>query len=300
MELPQQVTIVEVGPRDGLQNEPFFMETGLKINLINRLIKSGFKRIEATSFVSPEWVPQLRDAEAVIRGIDKGPDVRIGALVPNCRGYERARSCGVDEINIVLSASESHNLKNVNHTIKESLGGIRLITTAARRDGIPVRGSVATAFGCPYEGKVQPRRVFEIARALWHMGCYEIVLADTVGAANPAQVYEIFTGLGKELPGMKMAAHFHDTKGMGLANVLAALQAGITVFDSSIGGMGGCPYAPGAPGNVASENLVYMLSEMNIATGIDAGIILDCVNMLSGIAGTEVPGRVRAVWNKKV
>lgn len=290
MKFPQKVSIVEVGPRDGLQNEPFFMSTDMKINLINCLIMSGIKRIEATSFVHPRWIPQLKDAEEVIKGVNTGPDIRISALIPNLRGYERARDCGVKEINLVISASQSHNLKNVNRTIAESLKDLSRITEAALRDEIRVRGSVAVSFGCPYEGKVQPDRVFDIAGELKRMGCFEIVLADTVGAANPAQVYRLFSGTGEKVPGVGLAAHFHDTRGLGLANVLAAMQAGVTVFDSSIGGMGGCPYAPGAPGNIATEKLVLMLSEMEIETGIDTCKMTACLDMLLSIDGMGKTG----------
>lgn len=285
MIFPLKVSIVEVGPRDGLQNESFFMPTAMKINLVNRLILSGVKRIEATSFVHPRWIPQLKDAEEVIKGVDQGPDTRISALIPNLKGYERARDCGVKEINLVLSASQSHNLKNVNRTIEESLKELGRITEAAQRDGIMVRGSVAVSFGCPYEGKVQPDRVFAIAGELKKMGCFEIVLADTVGVANPAQVYRVFSGTGEKVTGVGLAAHFHDTRGLGLANVLAAMQAGVTVFDSSIGGMGGCPYAPGAPSNIATEKLVVKLAEMEIETGIDTCKLAACLDTLRSIDG---------------
>ncbi|HBV95481.1 MAG: hydroxymethylglutaryl-CoA lyase [Peptococcaceae bacterium BICA1-7] len=290
MKLPRKVSIVEVGPRDGLQNEPIFMSTDLKIDLVNCLIRSGLKRIEATSFVHPRWIPQLKDAEEVIKGVGTGLHTRISALIPNLRGYERARECGVREINLVISASQSHNMKNVNRTIEESLKYFGSIAEAAQRDGVMVRGSVAVSFGCPYEGKVPPDRVYHIASELKNMGCFEIVLADTVGVANPAQVYRLFGEAGRKVSGVGLAAHFHDTRGLGLANVLAAMQAGVTVFDSSIGGMGGCPYAPGAPGNIATEKLVMMLSEMKIETGIDTCKMTACLDMLRSIVGTGKTG----------
>lgn len=280
MILPERVTIVEVGPRDGLQNESFFLETGLKVELINCLAEAGIKRIEATSFVSPEWIPQLRDAEEVLRGVGRPPGVRLSALVPNFKGYQRARSCGVKEVNIVLSASEAHNRKNVNRSTGESLRDFARIAGAAHADGIMVRGSVATSFGCPYQGKVEPGKVVEIASALREMGCYEVVLADTTGCANPLQVYSVMSSALDKIPGIQLAAHFHDTRGMGLVNVLAALQAGVTVFDSSIGGLGGCPYAPGAPGNISTEGLAGMLAEMKVETGIDLPGVKKCAARL--------------------
>ncbi|MHB8158796.1 MAG: hydroxymethylglutaryl-CoA lyase [Desulfocucumaceae bacterium] len=290
MKLPCEVLIVEVGPRDGLQNEPFFLETDLKVHLINDLTRAGFKRIEATSFVNPLWIPQLRDAEEVIKRTITAPGTRLSALVPNYKGYERARDCGIKELNIVLSATEAHNLKNVNRSVGESLQEFGKIARAASLEGIMLRGSVATSFGCPYEGKVQPQRVLEIAHELWHIGCYEIVLADTIGMANPVQVYNVFGEMVEKYPYIKVAAHFHDTRGMGLANVLAALQAGVTVFDSSIGGMGGCPYAPGSSGNIATEKLLTMLSEMNIKTEIDLKSIKECVSRLRDVPGISIRG----------
>ncbi|MCL6611773.1 MAG: hydroxymethylglutaryl-CoA lyase [Peptococcaceae bacterium] len=280
MKLPAQVTVVEVGPRDGLQNEPFFLETGLKAELINCLIEAGFKRIEATSFVRPEWIPQLRDAEEVLKLVGRPPGVRLSALVPNLKGYQRAVSSGIAEINMVVSASELHNRKNVNRSIEESLRDFARIAGAARGDGILVRGSVAVSFGCPYQGGVDPGKVIGLASALWDMGCCEVVLADTIGCANPVQVYRVVSAVLEKIPGICLAAHFHDTRGMGLANVLAALQAGVAVFDSSIGGLGGCPYAPGAPGNIATEDLVNMLAAMDVETGIDLTRVIKCADRL--------------------
>lgn len=294
MRLPDQVTIVEVGPRDGLQNESFFLETGLKVELIKCLAAAGFKRIEATSLVRPEWIPQLRDAEEVLRGMIL-PGVRISALVPNYKGYQRARSCGLKEVNIVVSASEDHNRKNVNRSTADSLRDLARIAGAAAGDGIMVRGSVAVSFGCPYQGKVDPDKVISIASALMEMGCYEVVLADTIGCASPPQVSHLVSAALDRIPGIQLAVHFHDTRGMGLANVLAALQAGVTVFDSSIGGLGGCPYAPGAPGNIASEGLAGMLSELNVDTGIDLPKVVECAARLRKmLAGHDAGAATRA------
>lgn len=280
MILPPKVSVVEVGPRDGLQNEPFIMDTPTKISLIKLLLSAGIKRIEATSFVRADRIPQLGDAEEVIRKIIAGPDVRISALVPNYRGYERARDCGVKEINLVVSASQTHNLKNVNRTIEESCAEFSSIAEAARRSGIMVRGSVAMSFGCPYEGKISPGIVLQILTGLKKMGCFELVLADTVGCATPVQVYSLFSYVMERLPGVGLAAHFHDTGGRGMANVIAAMQAGVTVFDSAVGGLGGCPYAPGAPGNIATESLVETLTGLGIETGINTGGIAECVDIV--------------------
>ncbi|MFZ5634775.1 MAG: hydroxymethylglutaryl-CoA lyase [Bacillota bacterium] len=290
MELPERVVVVEVGPRDGLQNESFILETDFKVDLLNCLIKAGFERIEVTSFVHPRWIPQLKDAGEVLRKVGLPPGTRLSALVPNLKGYQRARAGGIKEVNIVLSASESHNMKNVNRSIKESLLDFQVITEAAHRDGILVRGSVAVSFGCPYEGKVEPHKVLGIVSRLWEIGCYEVVLADTTGVANPLQVYNLFSSILERIAGISVAAHFHDTRGMGLANVLAALQAGVRVFDSSVGGLGGCPYAPGAPGNIATEVLLNMLAEMNIETGVDLFRVGECAAKLKEVLECNVKG----------
>ncbi|MFZ5642435.1 MAG: hydroxymethylglutaryl-CoA lyase [Bacillota bacterium] len=298
MRLPRKVSIVEVGPRDGLQNEQYFLATSLKLKLIDFLKRAGFNRIEATSFVRPEWIPQLGDAEEVIKKTGRSTGVRISALVPNYRGYVRARDCGVEEVNIVLSASEAHNFKNVNKTVKESLRDICKIAEAARGDEILVRGSVATSFGCPYQGTIDSKKVSEIVHELWNAGCYEVALADTIGVANPVQVYNIFSEIMESLPEVNIAAHFHDTRGMGLANVLAALQAGVAVYDSSIGGMGGCPYAPGASGNVATEDLVHMLSEMGIETGVGMSVVKECLDWMADVTGCKARGHVSNLGNR--
>lgn len=292
MILPRKVLVVEVSPRDGLQNESFFLDTPLKVDLINCLVKSGFRRIEATSFVHPKWIPQLKDAEEVLAGVGRPPGTRISALVPNLKGYQRAKSCGIDEVNIVLSATEEHNRKNMNRIVKESLREFALIAEEAGRDGILVRGSVAVAFGCPYSGNVDPGQVVHIASCLWKMGCYEVVLADTIGSANPIQSYSMFSALQEKVPGIKLGAHFHDTRGMGLANVLAAMQAGVSVFDSSIGGLGGCPYAPGASGNIATEALLNMLKEMQIETGLDLDRVMECADRLKDVSNCRLSGHM--------
>lgn len=298
MNLPDRVTVVEVGPRDGLQNESFFLETGLKARLIGCLAESGLSRVEATSFVSPEWIPQLKDAEEVLAMAGRAPGARISALVPNMKGYLRARDCRVEEVNIVLSASEQHNRKNVNRSVGESLRDLRRIAGEALGDGVLVRGSVAVSFGCPYSGRVDPGDVALIASELRGMGCFEVALADTIGVANPAQAYSLFTFIREKVPGIKLAAHFHDTRGMGLANVLAALQSGVTVIDSSIGGLGGCPYAPGASGNIATEDLVNMLDGMGIETGIDLPGLMRCAALLQGALGRDLKSRMFCLWNK--
>lgn len=288
MLLPQAVDIVEVGPRDGLQNEPFFVDTGTKIELLNCLIETGLKRVEATAFVHPRWIPRLRDAAEVLAGVGRPPGVRLSVLVPNFEGYKRARAVGIEEVNVVVSATESHNHKNVNCGIEDSLRHLQLIAEAAVRDGVLVRGSVAVSFGCPYEGRVEPEKVVGIAARLWEMGCHEVVLADTSGVANPVQVYNLFLSVREKVDGIGLAAHFHDARGLGMANVLAALQAGVVVFDCSVGGLGGCPYAPGAPGNIASETLVETLAEMNIKTGVDPEGLRKCAKMILGLKAARL------------
>jgi len=283
--LPERVEIVEVGPRDGLQNEPCFLPTGAKVDLINCLIRAGITRIEATSFVRPEWVPQLGDAAEVLKGVGRPPGVVISALAPNLKGYQRARECGVQEVNLVISASQAHNMKNVNRTVRESLRDLSLIAGEARRDGIMVRGSVATAFGCPYQGRVDPRQVAEIAATLWEIGCREVVLADTIGSGSPPLVYEVFSGILAKVPGIRLAGHFHDTRGKGLANAMAALRAGVSVLDASVGGLGGCPFAPGAPGNIATEELAGILSHMGVETGLSLPGLNRCALFLRQALG---------------
>lgn len=292
MKLPSRVTIVEVGTRDGLQNIPRFLPTADKIKLVNALAGAGLRRIEATSFVHPRAVPQLADAEALMAGIQREPGVRCSALVPNERGAQRALASRVDEITLVVSASESHNRSNVRCGVQESLAGFVPIMAMARQAGVLVRGAIGTSFGCPFEGNVPPERVVDIARRYLKMGVDEICLADTTGMANPVQVARLVEQVRQVTSGVELSAHFHNTRGAGLANVLAALQSGVTVFDASLGGLGGCPFAPGATGNICTEDLVQMLEPMGVETGVNLEALLAVAGMAQEMLGLELPGQV--------
>jgi len=269
--LPRNVRIREVGPRDGFQNEPETIPTAEKVRLVDLLSATGLKRLEVTSFVRPEVIPQLADAEQVLAGVQRRDGVAFSVLVPNERGLERALTLRerFDEINVFVSASETHNRKNVNRSIEQSLTGLERTLATASEAGLRCEGVISTSFGCPYEGEVPPERVFAIAERLAAAGCAEVGFGDTTGMANPRQVGEFFAAAGERLGGVELTAHFHNTRGQGLANVLAALERGIDSFESSFGELGGCPVPPGATGNIASEDLVSMLHEMGVETGID-------------------------------
>jgi hydroxymethylglutaryl-CoA lyase len=277
--LPSKVRIREVGPRDGFQNEPETIPTAEKIRLVDLLSATGLKRIEVTSFVRPEVIPQLADAEEVLAGVQRREGVAFSVLIPNERGLERALALALrdrfDEINVFVSASETHNRKNVNRSIEESLTGLERTLTAAREAGLRCEGVISTSFGCPYEGEVPAERVFEIAGRLAAAGCEEVGFGDTTGMANPRQVGEFFTAARERLGGVELTAHFHNTRGQGLANVLAALEQGVDSFESSFGELGGCPVPPGATGNVATEDVVSMLHEMGVETGIDLPALVE-------------------------
>jgi hydroxymethylglutaryl-CoA lyase len=270
-ELPKTVRIREVGPRDGFQNEPETIPTAEKIRLIDQLSSTGLQRLEVTSFVRPEVIPQLSDAEQVLAGVQRRDGVAFSVLIPNERGLERALELRdrFDEINVFVSASETHNRKNVNRSIEESLAGLERTLAAAREADLRCEGVISTSFGCPYEGEVPLERVLAIAERLAAAGCTEIGFGDTTGMANPRQVGEFFAAARKRLGGVELTAHFHNTRGQGLANVLAALEQGVDSFESSFGELGGCPVPPGATGNIASEDLVSMLDEMGVETGVD-------------------------------
>jgi hydroxymethylglutaryl-CoA lyase len=274
--MPTQVTIREVGPRDGFQNEPEVIPTADKIRLIDQLSHSGLRRIEVTSFVRPDVIPQLADAVAVLEGIERIDGVSLSVLVPNERGLENALRLRerFDEVNVFLSASESHNRHNVNRSIEESLTGLERVLDRARTAGLRCEGVIATSFGCPYEGQVPRERVYAIAERLIAAGATEIGFGDTTGMANPLQVREFFEAALDWLPGVELTAHFHNTRGQGLANVLAALEVGVTSFESSFGELGGCPVPAGATGNIATEDLILMLHEMGIETGVDLELLL--------------------------
>jgi hydroxymethylglutaryl-CoA lyase len=283
--IPQRVDIREVGPRDGFQNEPETIPTERKVQLIDALARTGLTRLEVTSFVRPDVIPQLADAEQVLAAIDVPAEVSLSVLIPNERGLERALAVreahagprpAFDEVNVFLSASETHNRKNVNRSIEESLATLEQVLARARAEGLRCEGVISTSFGCPYEGHVPPERVLAIARRLRDAGEQEIGFGDTTGMANPIQVQELFGQWRDGLGDVELTAHFHNTRGQGLANVLAALHAGVTSFESSFGELGGCPVPAGATGNIASEDLVSMLYEMGIATEVDLEALLDC------------------------
>jgi hydroxymethylglutaryl-CoA lyase len=266
---PEHVTIKEVGPRDGLQNEPVSIATEDKIAWINQLSKTGLTYIEITSFVHPKWIPQLADAFDVATGIERVPGVTYAALVPNQKGLEKALAAQIDEVSVFMSASETHNRKNINKSINDTFPVLAEVVHEAKSAKKTVRGYVSTVFGCPYEGAVSVDQVISILEKLFEMDIDELSLGDTIGVANPRQVEKVLDSLLKRFPKEKLAMHFHDTRGTALANVLISLEMGITTFDSSLGGLGGCPYAPGASGNVATDDLLYMLCGMNISTGVD-------------------------------
>ena len=290
--LPRHVRIVEVGPRDGLQNEKAMVSTADKIELIDRLSATGLQSIEATSFVSPRWVPQLADAAEVFTGITRRPGVHYPVLVPNEKGYERARAAGVEEIAVFTAASEAFNQRNINASIDESLQRFAPVLERARGDGVRVRGYVSTVLGCPYQGEVPLADVVRVARQLHGMGCYEISLGDTIGVGTPGKARAMLQAVAGEVPLDALAVHFHDTYGQALANLLACLEVGVSVVDASVAGTGGCPYATGASGNVASEDVVYMLHGLGIETGVDLARLADTGRWLAGRLGRETGSRV--------
>ncbi|MBW8368408.1 MAG: hydroxymethylglutaryl-CoA lyase [Arenimonas sp.] len=269
MSLPTRVRIVEVGPRDGLQNEKTIIAAADKIELINRLSDTGLRSIEATSFVSPKWVPQLADAAEVYAGITRRDGVAYPVLVPNLQGYERARAVGATEVAVFSAASEAFNRKNINASIDESIERFLPVLERAAADQVKVRGYVSTVLGCPYQGDVAVADVVRVARRMHALGCYEISLGDTIGMGTPGKARAMLRAVAGEVPMAALAVHFHDTRGQALANILACLEEGVAVVDAAISGTGGCPYAPGASGNVASEDVVYMLEGMGIDTGVD-------------------------------
>jgi hydroxymethylglutaryl-CoA lyase len=287
-----KIQIVEVGPRDGLQNEKEMVSTSAKIQLIDKLAAAGLKRVEATSFVNPRWIPQLADAEDVLKGIKRQNEVTYSALVPNLRGMERARESGLTEVALFMSASETHNLKNINKSIEDTFPVLRQVAREALALGMRVRGYVSTVFGCPYEGNVPIDNSRRVTNELLEMGVFEVSLGDTIGVATPKQVREVMEKLVKDTASDQLAGHFHDTRGTGLANVLAALDTGIRTFDSSIGGLGGCPYAPGAAGNISTEDLVYMLNGMEYETGVDLNLLQDAGAFIQQELGRELPSKV--------
>lgn len=292
--LPRRVTVVEVGPRDGLQNEKGVVSTLDKICFIDLLSAAGFSVIEATSFVSPKAVPQLADAAEVMASIQRKPGVRYTALVPNPKGMERALAAGVDEVAVFTGASESFVQHNINTSIAGSIENFRPVVEMARAAGTRVRGYISTAFGCPYEGHVAPEAVGRVADLLLDLGVAELSIGDTIGVATPNQVVEVTELLLERVPVERLAMHFHDTRGTALANVLAALQLGISIFDSSTGGLGGCPYAPGASGNLATEDLLYLLHGLGIETGVSLDGVVAASRFLAGVRGRAPASRYYA------
>ena len=290
--MPAEVRIVEVGARDGLQNEKAIVPAATKIELIDRLSATGLRTIEATSFVSPKWVPQLADAAEVFAGITRRPGVAYPVLVPNLQGYERAREAGAEEVAVFTAASEAFSLKNTNASIEESIERFRPVLERAHADRVRVRGYVSTVLGCPYQGEVPLAEVVCVARRLHGLGCYEVSLGDTIGIGTPGHARAMLRAVAGEVPIDALAVHFHDTRGQALANILACLEEGVAVVDSSVSGTGGCPYAKGATGNVASEDVVYMLDGLGIRTGVDLGALIDTGLWLSGQLGRETGSRV--------
>ena len=293
-ELPSSVRIREVGPRDGFQNEPEVISTEDKVRLIGMLARSGLRRLEVTSFVRADVIPQLADAEDVLERIERPDGVAYSVLIPNERGLERAlfHRERFDEVNLFLSASETHNRKNVNRSVEESLAGLERVVETALQYDLRCEGVISVSFGCPYEGEVPPERVFAIAERLAAAGCAEIAFGDTTGMANPRQVGEFFATARERLAGVELTAHFHNTRGQGLANVLAALEQGVDSFESSFGELGGCPVPPGSTGNISSEDLVSMLEEMGVGTGVDLGKLIEASRAAQDVLGRPLGAHV--------
>ncbi|MCM3410478.1 hydroxymethylglutaryl-CoA lyase [Metabacillus litoralis] len=299
MKWPQSVSIKEVGPRDGLQNEKKCISTEDKIQWINQLSHTGLSYIEITSFVHPKWIPALADAYSVAKGIKRVEGVTYAALVPNQKGLEKALDANIDEVSIFLSASETHNRKNINKSINETLAVLSDVVQESLTSGKSVRGYISTVFGCPYEGRVSLQKTMSICEELFEMGVYEVSLGDTIGVATPKQVQEVTNEMLKRFHSDKLAMHFHDTRGTALANVTASLSLGITRFDSSIGGLGGCPYAPGASGNVATDDLLYMLEGMEIETGLSKDKIHNAALFIQERIGRSLASHSLQVYQAK-
>ncbi|QPQ32572.1 hydroxymethylglutaryl-CoA lyase [Lysinibacillus sp. JNUCC 51] len=295
MQLPKHVTLKEVGPRDGLQNEKTHLATADKVQLVNLLSQTGLNYIEVTSFVHPKWIPQLADAVEVLQTIKRQKDITYAALVPNMRGLERALQAEVDEVSVFMSASESHNQSNINKSINETFPILQEVVVGARAANKNVRGYISTVIGCPYEGYIQPEKVLRVTEKLLEMGVDEISLGDTIGVGVPTQVENLLEELLKRYPAENFAMHFHDTRGTALANIVQSLEMGITKFDSALGGLGGCPYAKGASGNVATEDLLYLLDEMGIKTGVELSKVLEAALFIEQKLGKAVASKQMAI-----
>ena len=297
---PAAVRIMEVGPRDGLQNEPGVVPTAVKLGFIQRLAEAGFADIECTSFVSPKAVPQLADAAEVASGLRSRPGLRYSALVPNEKGLERALASGIRAVSVFTAASESFTRHNIRMSIEESFQAFAPVAARARAEGLWFRGYVSTAFGCPYEGAVDPGRVVAVAGRLLELGAAEVSIGDTIGVAAPAQVRELVGRLLRAIPAERLALHFHDTRGTALANVMAGIELGIPTFDSSAGGLGGCPYAPGAGGNLATEDLIYLLEGQGLSTGVSLDGVIAASRYLEAALGRSLPGKVLRAGGRAV
>ena len=302
MTVPLRVRIVEVGPRDGLQNEKSEVPTKVKLELIERLADAGLPAVEATAFVSPKWIPQMADHTEVLERIRRKPGVAYPVLTPNLKGFEAARAAGATEVAIFGAASEAFSKKNINCSIAESLARFRPVAEAARTANIRLRGYISCVLGCPYEGEVAPAKVAEVAAALADMGCYEVSLGDTIGVGTPGKTRAMIEAVAARVPLGRLAGHYHDTYGQALANIYASLEAGVASFDASVAGLGGCPYAAGASGNVATEDVVYMLHGLGIETGVDLERLVDIGQWICGVLGREPSskaGRAIAAKRKK-
>lgn len=295
MNLPTQVRIVEVGPRDGLQNERVAVSTDVKLELIDRLGRAGLREIEATAFVAPRWVPQMADHAELMTALPRRPGVRYPVLVPNLKGLEAALRAGAREVAIFPAATESFSRRNLNCSVAESLARCSEVTRAALAAGVTVRGYISCALGCPFEGKVAAERVAEMAEALLLQGCSELSLGDTIGAGTPGSTWRLWEAVLRRVPVSRVAGHFHDTGGMAVANILASLQIGVAIFDSSVAGLGGCPYAPGASGNVATEDVLFLLDGLGIETGIDPRLLAEAGDFISAAIGRVPAVRSRAL-----
>jgi hydroxymethylglutaryl-CoA lyase len=294
--LPDAVRIVEVGPRDGLQNEPGAVPTAVKVELIERLADAGLPAVEATAFVSPKWIPQMADHIEVLERVRRKPGVAYPVLTPNLTGFEAARAAGAAEVAVFGAASEAFSKKNINCSIADSLERFKPVVLEAKKHGIKARGYVSCVLGCPYEGDVEPERVAEVAGALYDMGCYEVSLGDTIGTGTPGKTKAMIAACARRVPLEKLAGHYHDTYGQALANIYASLEMGVATFDASVAGLGGCPYAAGASGNVATEDVVYMLNGLGARTGVDLKRLVEIGRWICGILGREPSSKVNRAF----
>lgn len=298
--MSDKVRIVEVGPRDGLQNEKTTVSVAARIAFIEALVGAGLHTVEVGAFVSPRAIPQMVDSDQVLKGVDHHPDCEFHVLVPNEKGYEAARAADAKVIAVFGSASEGFSRANINCSVAESIERFRPVIARARADGVKVRGYISCVLGCPYDGEVKPQAVVDVARVLWELGCYEVSLGDTIGVGTPRKARELLRAVAGHVPIAHLAMHFHDTYGQALANLYAGMEEGARVIDSAAGGLGGCPYAPGATGNVATEDVVYMLEGMGISTGVDLSKLVGATNEVSKLVGRSPVSRVAAAMNAKV